>query len=312
MSIIKRSVTSYEIPDPQKAQIQTWDEPAFEKAGVGVDVLRLDKIHTIVSGNKWFKLKHYLAEVIQTGKKGIITLGGPYSNHLLATAFACRQSGFSSVGIVRGHKPAVYSETLKDAQSFGMVLQFIASENYTDSEFIKHIQQSYPDFLSVAEGGRGELGIKGAKEILHLVMPNRYSHVICAVGTGTMMTGIVNSCIRNQLVVGIPVVKLSHHNASTIYELIGNNSDYNNFILRYDYHFGGYAKKTTNLIHFMNRLFDQHQIPTDFVYTGKLFYATMDLIESGFFDRRSKILLVHSGGLQGNRSLPEGTLHFSY
>jgi 1-aminocyclopropane-1-carboxylate deaminase len=312
LSIIKRSVNSYDVPDPEKAEIQTWDEPAFEKAGVGVDVLRLDKIHTIVSGNKWFKLKYYLAEVIQTGKKGIITLGGPYSNHLLATAFACRQSGFSSAGIVRGHKPAAYSQTLKDAQSFGMELQFISSENYTDSEFIKQIQQTYPDFLFVAEGGRGELGIKGAQEILHLVMSNRYSHVICAVGTGTMMTGIIKSCNRNQLVVGIPVWKLSHHHASTTYEPIGNNSDYNNFVLRYDYHFGGYAKKTTNLIHFMNRLFDQHQIPTDFVYTGKLFYATMDLIESGFFDPRSKILLVHSGGLQGNRSLPEGTLHFSY
>ena len=312
MSIIKRSVNSYEIPDPEKAEIQTWDEPAFEKTGVGVDVLRLDKIHTIVSGNKWFKLKYYLAEVTQAGKKGIITFGGPYSNHLLATAFACHQSGVSSVGIVRGHKPVAYSQTLKDAQSFGMELQFISGENYTDSEFIKQIQQSYREFLFVAEGGRGELGIKGAQEILHLAMANPYSHVICAVGTGTMMTGILNSCNRNQLVVGIPVLKLRQQNANTMCELIGDNSGYRNFVLRYDYHFGGYAKKTKDLIHFMNRLYDQHKIPTDFVYTGKLFYATMDLVEGGFFDRRSKILLVHSGGLQGNRSLPEGTLHFSY
>ena len=311
MSIIKRSVDSYDVPDPGKAEIQRWDEPAFEKAGICVDVLRLDKIHTIVSGNKWFKLKYYLAEVIQAGKKGIITLGGPYSNHLLATAFACRQSGFSSVGMVRGHKPDAYSDTLKDAQSFGMKLQFISGGNYTDLKFIQQIQQSYPDFLFVAEGGRGELGIKGAQEILHLAPPDRYTHVICAAGTGTMMTGIINSCNMNQLVVGIPVLKLSRHNANTISDLIVNNSSNNNFALLYDYHFGGYAKKNTHLVDFMNHLYDQHKIPTDFVYTGKLFYATLDLIESGFFEQRSKILLVHSGGLQGNRSLPKGTLHFS-
>jgi 1-aminocyclopropane-1-carboxylate deaminase len=312
LSIIKRSVNSYNLPNPEKADIHTWHEPSFEKAAVGVDVLRLDKIHTIVSGNKWFKLRYYLEEVIRAGKKGILTLGGPYSNHLLATAFACRQSGFASLGIVRGHKPAAYSDTLKDAESFGMELQFIPGKNYTDPEFIKRIIQSNADFLFVAEGGQGELGIKGAQEILQFAMPNRYTHVICAAGTGTMMTGLLNSCNRNQMVVGIPVLKISPPNANSISELINKNSRYDNFVLQYDYHFGGYAKKTTELIRFMNRLYDQHKIPTDFVYTGKLFYATMDLIKNGFFEGRSKILLVHSGGLQGNRSLPEGTLHFSY
>jgi len=312
LSIIKRSIHSNDLPNPEKANIQTWDEPLFKKAGVSVDVLRLDKIHTIVSGNKWFKLKYYLEEVLLKSKKGVMTLGGPYSNHLLATAFVCSQSGFSSIGIVRGEEPPAYSNTLKDAQSFGMQLQFVSRQQYLDDVFTERIRQSHPDFLFVEEGGRGKLGIKGAEEILHLKALNHYTHVICAVGTGTMMTGIINSSDPAQLIVGIPVIKLSNNNANSISEFISNNSKCKNFLLKYDYHFGGYAKRSTELIRFMNHLHDGQKIPTDFVYTGKLFYAAMNLIESGFFELGSRILLIHSGGLQGNRSLPGGTLHFSY
>ena len=312
MSIIKRSIHSDDLPNPEKANIQIWDEPLFKKTGVGVDVLRLDKIHTIVSGNKWFKLKYYLEEVLLENKKGIMTLGGPYSNHLLATAFVCNQSGLSSVGIVRGEEPQAYSNTLKDAQSFGMQLQFVSRQQYNDDELTERLRQAYPDFLFVEEGGRGNPGVKGAEEILHLTAQEHYTHVICAVGTGTMMAGIINSSDPAQLIVGIPVIKLGNYNANSISDFISNNVKSKNFLLKYDYHFGGYAKRSTELIRFMNFLYDGQRIPTDFVYTGKLFYATMNLIESGFFERGSKILLIHSGGLQGNRSLVSGTLHFSY
>ena len=312
MSIIKRSIHSNDLPNPEKATIQTWDEPLFKKAGVSVDVLRLDKIHTIVSGNKWFKLKYYLEELLLESKKGIMTLGGPYSNHLLATAFVCKQSGLSSIGIVRGGEPQAYSNTLKDAQSYGMQLQFVSRRQYIDDEFIERVRHSYPDFLFVEEGGRGKPGVKGAEEILHLTAQDHHTHVICAVGTGTMMAGIINSSDPAQLIVGIPVIKLGNYNANSISEFISNNGNSKNFLLKYDYHFGGYGKRSTELIRFMNYLYDGHRIPTDFVYTGKLFYATMNLIESGFFELGSKILLIHSGGLQGNRSLISGTLHFSY
>src|SRR5688572_7467926 len=99
-------IPSTDLPDPDKADIQTVNEPLFEKAKIEMHVLRLDKIHTIVSGNKWFKLKYYLVEVMEQTKRGIITFGGPYSNHLIATAFACNRSGLSSIGIVRGEEPA--------------------------------------------------------------------------------------------------------------------------------------------------------------------------------------------------------------
>lgn len=311
MSIIKRPIHPYDLPDPKKAGIQKLNDPLFTKARVTVDVLRLDKIHTIISGNKWFKLKFYLAEVLRQGKKGILTFGGAYSNHILATAFACAQAGVSSIAIIRSEEPPEYSSTLKDAQSFNMQLQFVSRTQYADQEFAEQVQQLHPDFLFVAEGGRGELGIKGAEEILHLQPVNQYTHIICAVGTGTMMTGLINSSDPEQLIIGIPVIKLVDGNSNSVYEFINDNSKSRNFVLQYDCHFGGYAKKNTELIRFMNHFYDSHKIPSDFVYTGKLFYASIKLIESNFFKAGSKILLVHSGGLQGNRSLPGGLLDFS-
>jgi 1-aminocyclopropane-1-carboxylate deaminase len=304
-------IHSTDLPNTANAYIQTLIDPSFEQAQIGVHALRLDKIHTIVSGNKWFKLKYYLAEVTRQSKKGIITFGGPYSNHLFATAYACKLAGLSSMGIIRGEEPASHSATLRDLQSYGMKLLFVSRQEYKNEMFIQQIKQLYPHFSLVNEGGRGEQGIKGAEEILQLKPFHQYTHIMCAVGTGTMMTGIINSTLPEQVVIGIPVLKLTK-GSNPISDYINNNSSSRNFLLQYDFHFGGYAKRNNELIQFMNRLYDQHNIPTDFVYTGKLFYAVVKLIESGFFEAGANILLIHSGGLQGNRSLPGGLLQFSY
>lgn len=305
-------IQSTDLPDTGKAYVQTLHDPLFAKKQIGVDVLRLDKIHTIVSGNKWFKLKLYLQDASKQQKKGIITFGGAYSNHLIATAYICSCTGLVAIGIIRGEEPAVYSPTLLDVQSYGMKLQFVSRQQYHDESFIAQLKQSYPDFLLVDEGGRGEAGIKGAEEILHLTAFHHYTHVICAVGTGTMMAGIINSSLPRQQVIGIPVLKLVDGGSKKVSDYINENSSSKNFELHYDFHFGGYAKKSNELIDFMNQFYNQHAIPTDFVYTGKLFYAATKLIKNGFFKPGAKILLIHSGGLQGNRSLPEELLHFSY
>lgn len=300
-----------DLPDTGKIYIQTLDDPLFQKTRIGLHVLRLDKIHTIVSGNKWFKLKYYLREAAKEGK-GIITFGGPYSNHLMATAYACRQAGIPSVGIIRGEEPATHSPTLRDVELYGMNLQFVSRQEYNTENFALEIQQTHPDFLIVHEGGRGESGIKGAEEILQLARLDQYTHIMCAIGTGTMMTGIINSSLPQQHIIGIPVIKLNNHTTNTVSGYIRNNSVYENYHIQHDYHFGGYAKRNDELIQFMNRLYHQYSIPTDFVYTGKLFYAAIKLIEKGYFETGSNILLIHSGGLQGNRSLPGGLLHFTF
>ncbi|MBC7828609.1 MAG: pyridoxal-phosphate dependent enzyme [Chitinophagaceae bacterium] len=301
-----------DLPDIQKACVQTLNDGLFEQNKIRVQVLRLDKIHSIISGNKWFKLKYYLTDATRLGKKGIISFGGAFSNHLLSTAYSCRQAGLSSIGIVRGEKPSIYSPTLLDLQSYGMELHFYSRPAYNDKQLSKALQQSYPDFLLVEEGGRGQAGIKGAEDILRVQPSHLYTHIVCAVGTGTMMTGILNTALADQKIIGLPVLKIETNNRNDIFDYISNNSHSSNFRLQYDFHFGGYAKKNEALIEFMNRLYQQHQVPTDFVYTGKLFYGVFKMIENGFFEPGSSILLIHSGGLQGNRSLPVHMLDFSY
>lgn len=299
------------LPQINKVNIESLQDESLQQAGIGMDVLRLDKIHTIISGNKWFKLKYYLEDTTRFRKKGIITLGGAYSNHLLAVAYACHQAQLSSVGIIRGEAPEVNSPTLIEAIRYGMQLKFLSRAEYSNEATLLKLKDEYTNHFFVNAGGRGNNGIKGAEEILHLCPANDYSHIICAVGTGTMMTGLINSAFPWQKVVGIPVLKLPDYMKSDVARYIANNARGTNYTFQTSFHFGGYAKKNADLIEFMNLLYARHNIPTDWVYTGKLFYAAMVLSREGFFDRGSKVLVIHSGGLQGNRSLPNGLLTFN-
>jgi 1-aminocyclopropane-1-carboxylate deaminase len=299
-----------DIPDLNKVELQPLTDPLFEKKEIRIDVLRLDKIHTIISGNKWFKLKYCLQEVIDQDKKGIITFGGAYSNHLVATAYACKQAGLSSIGIIRGEEPATYSATLQDLPLYGMRLEFFSRQAYKDKQTIEHLKEIYPDFLMVDEGARGTSGIRGAEEILQIAPFQNYSHIMCSVGTGTMMTGILNKALPYQCIIGISSLKLPEESNSEISDFIFRNSTSANYTILNRFHFGGYGKKSDSLIQFMNDFYLRHVVPTDFVYTGKLFYAAMQLVEEDYFQPGNSILIIHSGGLQGNRSLPIGTLKF--
>src|SRR2546428_4324361 len=76
----------------------------FERKGVRVFIKRDDLIHPFISGNKWRKLKYVLADARSFDKNHIVTFGGAFSNHLLATACAGAKFGFKTTGIVRGDK----------------------------------------------------------------------------------------------------------------------------------------------------------------------------------------------------------------
>jgi 1-aminocyclopropane-1-carboxylate deaminase len=269
-----------------------------------IDVARLDLLHPIVSGNKYFKLKYNIENALNENAIGIITFGGAYSNHLAATAFACREAKLKSIAVVRGEDAPSLSHTLIFCKELGMQLHFVSRDDYSNKEKLyNHYQQNYPDFYLVPEGGDNEAGEKGCTEILSNISDaEQYTHIICAVGTGTTFKGIAISAGVNQRVTGVIVLKGAQE--------MNNLLSASNAMLVHDYHFGGYAKKTNELIVFMNRFYEQHQIPTDFVYTGKLFYALHDLISKNYFAPGSKILCIHSGGLQGNLSLAAGTLIF--
>lgn len=272
-----------------------------------IDVLRLDLLHPVISGNKWFKLRYYLEEAGRSGKKTLLSFGGPYSNHILATAAAAKESGFLSIGIIRGEAPSVYSPTLKDAAAYGMELIFVPRDAYRQKE-IPLTDDKLKEVFIIPEGGYGELGVKGAKEILAQTEYKNYTHIVAAVGTGTMIAGVLNSALPHQSILGISVLKNNLTVDAQIKTFL-SSPDYPLHI-HHDYHFGGYAKYTSGLIQFMNEWFIQTGIPSDFVYTGKLFYAVNELVLSNYFPAESRLLVIHSGGLQGNRSLSKGTLIF--
>jgi 1-aminocyclopropane-1-carboxylate deaminase len=286
--------------------IDTLSLPLLTEKKVTAAVLRLDKIHPLVSGNKWFKLRYYLQEAKEQNKKTIVTFGGAWSNHILATAAACKINKLGCIGIIRGEESPTLSPTLIQAKELGMQLIFISREDYAKKKIPVEINRYKNYFIN--EGGYGASGADGASTILDYCEKESYTHICCAVGTGTMMAGMMKSTSPQQQVIGISVLKNNMELEASIQSLL--NQETNNFKVIHDYHFGGYAKHKSALIDFMNTFYQQTTIPTDFVYTGKLFYAITNLINTDFFRPGSRLLLIHSGGLQGNSSLSNRTLIF--
>ena len=276
-----------------------------------VSVLRLDKIHPVVSGNKLFKLHYFLQEAGSSSHKTILTFGGAYSNHLVATAYACQAAELKSIAIVRGEQPAILSPTLLQCIHYGMQLKFISREEYDKKEegsFISNLHKEFGDCTIVPEGGYHINGARGAALIWKLIPPNTYSHIFTATGTATTLAGVLLGS-GTEKIVSVPVLKGMTDIEYRI-SFCGASGKMQQLQILNDYHFGGYAKKTPELLAFMNSIWEKHQLPTDFVYTGKLFFAVNDLITRNYFPPGSRLLLIHSGGLQGNASLTRGTLIF--
>jgi 1-aminocyclopropane-1-carboxylate deaminase/D-cysteine desulfhydrase-like pyridoxal-dependent ACC family enzyme len=285
----------------------------FTQNDITLSALRLDAIHPVVSGNKLFKLQYFLEDALQSPHKTILTFGGAYSNHLLATAFACRQAGLKSIGIVRGEESKELSHTLQNCIEFGMQLKFISREKYSikdDDNFIAALKNDLGECIVIPEGGYHPSGAKGAGLIMDLIKQENYSHICTASGTATTLAGLLQNANKNQQIISVPVLKGMDDTIERLKFLTQNNFEQNQLTLFTEYHFGGYAKKTAALISFMNDLWQQYSLPTDFVYTAKLFYAVLDKIKLGYFKAGSNILCLHTGGLQGNLSLPAGTLNF--
>jgi 1-aminocyclopropane-1-carboxylate deaminase len=287
--------------------------PLFREKNIRVDVLRLDKIHPVISGNKFFKLKYHLQHARQYRYNGVLTFGGAWSNHLVATACAARLNHLPSIGMVRGEKPMLYSETLKQAADFGMQFDFLPRHLYRQKEnpeFLHTLQKKYPGYYIIPEGGGGKRGILGASEIMNHVKKENYTHIACAIGTGAMYSGILRNTLPGQKILGIPVLKGFTELNNHLSAYIGKNRQPDCHFFP-DYHFGGYARYPAALLEFMNAFYTATSIPTDFVYTAKLFYAISHLARKNFFAAGSRVLVIHSGGLQGNSSLKKGTLNFS-
>lgn len=273
-----------------------------------LDVLRLDRLHPVISGNKWFKLQYYLEQATQYNARKIATFGGAYSNHIVATAFACHLLQIPCMGFIRGEEATALSHTLLEAKNYGMQLHFVSRDAYKNKTAI---QEKYPDHYWIAEGGYGVNGALGAATILQLAPDiENYTHIIAATGTGTMLAGLIRAASTKQRVAGISAMKGNHALYQQVEALLPANET-TSFTIEHDYHFGGYGKHPAPLIDYIRQCWDQYALPLDIVYTGKAFFATEQMIRSHTIARGSNVLFIHSGGLQGNLSLPAGTLQFS-
>lgn len=289
----------FSLPSP----IQRLESTFLMRNKVEVFVKRDDLIHPIVSGNKWRKLKYNLEQAKAKKKACILTFGGAYSNHLTATSEVGRLLNFKTIGIIRGEEPKELSNTLLNCRQAGMNLHFISREKYRlkeNVEFVEGLKEKFGDLYIIPEGGANELGVKGCEEIFKETS-REYDYVSCAAGTATTAAGILRTLTNEQLIV-VPVLM----NGGFLKNKIRNYTDekqMNKLILLDQYHFGGYAKVDQRLIDFANQFYMTYHIPLDLVYTAKLFYAIFQIIEQGYFSANTKILLIHTGGLQGNEGL---------
>lgn len=277
---------------------------------VPVDILRLDQVHPVVSGNKLFKLSLYLQDAISSAEKRLITFGGAYSNHLHAAAFACKKTGIESIGIVRGEEIAAGNATLRSCEELGMQLHFVSRKEYR--EWAGHpneevISRRFGKGVIVPAGGYGPQGAAGASRILQLIPEKRYTHICLPTGTATTLAGIL-SAERTETVMAFPALKGMHDIPKRLQHL--GVTDISRLRIEPGFHFGGFAKTTPELINFMNNFFSQHNLPLDFVYTGKMMFGIHELICQNRIPVHARILAIHTGGLQGNKSLPAGTLHY--
>jgi 1-aminocyclopropane-1-carboxylate deaminase len=267
--------------------------------GIAVTIKRDDLIHPIVSGNKFRKLKYNLLQAKKENKKSLLTFGGAFSNHIAAVAFAAQEQGFQSIGIIRGDELSnkiASNPTLQFAQQCGMQFEFVSRESYRskhEENFISDLKSRFGDFYLVPEGGTNELAVKGCQEIL-TAEDAKFNYVCCAVGTGGTISGIINSSLPHQKVLGFPALK-----GDFLQDEIRIFVENENWELVNDYHFGGYGKINQDLIAFINQFYSDTKIPLDPVYTGKMVYGIFDLIQKNYFPAHSNILLIHTGGLQG-------------
>lgn len=273
--------------------------PLILPNGISLHIKRDDLLHPVISGNKFRKLKYNLAFAKQAGFSKLVTFGGAFSNHIVAVAAAGKEFGFQTIGIIRGEELESKVEnnpSLMKAISFGMKLDFVTRSQFQEKEsqaFLEELQIKYGDFYLLPEGGTNDLAIQGCKEIIQ-DNEKQFSHICCAVGTAGTLSGIIEASFEHQKIIGFSALK-----GDFLSDVIRKFVTKTNWEIETNYHFGGYGKVSDELISFMNSFYSNTKIPLDPVYTGKMVYGVLNKIENQFFPENSKILMIHTGGLQG-------------
>lgn len=315
-------------------EINKISHPLLIEKSISLSILRIDQTDAVISGNKWFKLKYNLIEARHQGCQILLSFGGPYSNHIHALAAAGKAYQFNTVGIIRGEEHLPLNPTLSDAVKNGMKLYYIDRKTYRNKQTIELIEQlkamlikddpfflkskamqsNASDIYIVPEGGTNELAIKGAAEIVSFI-PHETDYITIPCGTGGTMAGIISGIRQSEAhhadILGFPALKGVEYLQKTISSILlptcknPQTRQARNWKLFFAYHFGGFGKINKQLALFIQEFEQSYGIELDPIYTAKMFYAVMDMIKSDYFPEGSKIIAIHTGGLQGKRGMEE-------
>lgn len=301
----------------EKIQISPLTKLPFKHAhypNIELWIKRDDLLHPLISGNKWRKLKHQIYHTFTNDYEGILSFGGCYSNHIHALANAGHLFEFATHGIIRGESQNANNATLSLAKELGMKLTFVNRQEYKQREqqnYLLELQEQFPRHFISPEGGSHPLALVGVSEMVNEILKQvsfTPDYICCPVGSGGTLAGIARSISEKTIALGISVLKSNHQLNSQVETLIDNDQKVN-WNIEHNYHCGGYAKVSTELKHFCHLFEKNHHIPLEPIYTGKMFYAIHSMIDQGKFKDGTKIVLVHTGGLQGLAGLKERGLY---
>lgn len=292
------------MPNTKNSILQKITFSEITQNDISLYIKREDLIHPEISGNKYRKLKHNIIQAKAENNATLLTFGGAYSNHISAVAATGKEHNLKTIGIIRGDELGVNLEetlennaTLQFAHACGMQFKFVSRTDYrekTSNVFIEKLNNEFGEFYLVPEGGTNELAVKGCEEILNSET-DKFDYICVAVGTGGTISGLINSANEHQNIIGFPALKGDFLTS----EIKKYTKEKDNWNLNTQYHFGGYAKTSDELISFVNRFKKETEIPLDPIYTGKMLFGIVDLINKGYFEKGAKILAIHTGGLQG-------------
>ena len=292
------------MPNTKNSILQQITFSEITQKEISLYIKREDLIHPEISGNKYRKLKYNIIQAKTESKTTLLTFGGAYSNHIAAVAAAGKQHNLKTIGVIRGDELGIDLEntlannaTLKFAHTCGMQFKFVSRTDYrekTSKGFVDTLRNEFDDFYLIPEGGTNKLAVKGCEEILNSET-DKFDYICVAVGTGGTISGLINSAKKNQKVIGFPALKGDFLTS----EVKKYTKVSDNWSLNTDYHFGGYAKTSQELIAFINRFKKETNIALDPIYTGKMMFGIVDLINKEKFKKGAKILAIHTGGIQG-------------
>ena len=277
------------------------DDPLLDRYEIELWMKRDDLLHPVISGNKWRKLKYSLDHALSSGADTIISMGGAYSNHLHALAYTGKSLGLKTTGIIRGELPETLTPTLSELQKWGMELKFVSRSDYRLLRQYKgchDLPGLKPGQYWLPEGGAHQLALKGVEELVNEI-DVAYDILCTPCGTGATLAGMIDAAPEHVSIMGFAALKNAGYLQVDVESLLPRPA--NNWQINLDYHFGGFAKTTTELMTFIADFETKTGIPLEPVYTGKMMYALYDMIAKHTFNPGQRIIAAHTGGLQGKR-----------